>query len=645
MGLMDLSTSAASKKHVDFSDARYQAADRLRQNMNKNIRATFTLYDSKESQKVAVQDISAAYILSDKRLPIGEIINKMIDLIVDMEDRVLDTEKDAIYAWKYSMALLEMYDDKSKRQGTLCSFDNSLKNSVIGSTTFMERFPGKYTNRTNFFDAKVKKSLMDDIVSTFRDIAVPQIHRIAIEQSKKIAEEHQNKILDRIVLWAVENYKCEVESFFEVKEEPGTQLFFSTNTIILHLRNGYDMSIIGYVGTEYDDKFAISISDARDIFISKHNEQSSQDEIKDSIAAASNYEPIDPLARLLKVEYEIRDTLEQQYEILKEIRPMVPADVLSLKVAESVVGKDYVWGCDQYRKTHEDLPLDFKFEDIELPELRSRDEIREGMIAVPEMANIANALIDSNDGIDSSSIDAIVNDFISTDSENVNVNSNTTVDNLEINNDDIDHGEDNIEVVEVVEPEIKIESQIEVSLEQESEVINNEQTVQNNIPDNIFADSGSAKQHHDFNIPEDLFAADVKEEEHKKKFGEPGRIASESPTLASFGGIQNLGFDDSNGFDSSATLLPGFTEIKKMEEAEIEQSFTNNARPIPKKKSDDGIMVWQNHEPIPIVRGAETTSIDTPSIPSLNIETQKIEKVEVKNVNANDLDDLDDLFA
>lgn len=641
MGLMDLSTSAASKKHVDFSDARYQAADRLRQNTNKNIRATFTLYDSKESQKVAVQDISAAYILSDKRLPIGEIINKMIDLIIDMEDKILDTEKDAIYAWKYSMALLEMYEDKSKRQDALCSFDNSLKNSVIGSSTFMEKFPGRYTNRTNFFDAKVKKALMEDIVSTFRDIAVPQIHKIAIEQSKRIAEEHQNKILDRIVHWAIENYKCEVESFFEVKEEPGTQLFFSTNTIILHLKNGYDMSIIGYVGTEYDDKFAISIIDARDIFISSHDEQSSQDEIKNSIAAASNYEPIDPLGRLLKVENEIRDTLEKQYEILKEIRPMVPADILELKAAESVVGKDYLWGCSQYRLTHEDLPEDFKFEDIKLPKLRSRDEIREGLVALPEMANIANELVNSDEGVNSNNIESIVNEFISTDSEpeiesDIAENSNFNTDVGEIEQD---------VSTTFLEPESKATPHIEPVSEQKPEA-DNKPAIQDDVSNDLFADSGNSNSHHDFAIPEDLFADDVKEEEPKKKFGEEGRIKSESPTLSSFGGIQNLGFNDaSENFDSSSTLLPGFTEIKKMEEDEIEQSFTNNARPMPKKKVDDGVMVWQNHEPIPIVRGVETAPIDAPSIPSLDIDSPKTEKAEVKNIDASDMDNLDDLFA
>ena len=93
MGFLDLSTSVASKKHVDFNDARYQLSDKLKQSSSKNIRATFTLYDNKDVKKTAIQDISAAYALSDKRMPMGELLNKMIDLITDMEDGKLDSEE------------------------------------------------------------------------------------------------------------------------------------------------------------------------------------------------------------------------------------------------------------------------------------------------------------------------------------------------------------------------------------------------------------------------------------------------------------------------------------------------------------------------------------------------------------------------
>ena len=57
------------------------------------------LVDNKEYNKIAVQEISAAYALSDKHLPMGELLNKLVDLILDLEDGTLDTEKDAIYAW------------------------------------------------------------------------------------------------------------------------------------------------------------------------------------------------------------------------------------------------------------------------------------------------------------------------------------------------------------------------------------------------------------------------------------------------------------------------------------------------------------------------------------------------------------------
>ena len=136
MGLLDLSTSVASKKHVDFNDARYQLADTLKPNTNKHMRSTFTLYDRKDVKKTSVTEISAAYMLSDKKFPMGEILNKLVDLIIDMEDGVLDSEKDAIYAWKYSMTLLEIYEDKKKRQEPMSTFDNGLKSMVINNSFY-----------------------------------------------------------------------------------------------------------------------------------------------------------------------------------------------------------------------------------------------------------------------------------------------------------------------------------------------------------------------------------------------------------------------------------------------------------------------------------------------------------------------------
>ena len=202
MGLLDLSTSVTSKKHVDFNDARYQLAESLKPNTNKNIRSTFTLYDKKDVKKTSVTEISAAYMLSDKKLPMGEILNKLVDLIIDMEDGSLDSEKDAIYAWKYSMTLLEIYEDKKKRQEPMSTFDNGLKSMVINNDIFHRERPGKYTNRTNFINEAIKRELADDIVDIFKNIALPKIHDIAIAQSLQIAERHQNPIFDKIVGWA-----------------------------------------------------------------------------------------------------------------------------------------------------------------------------------------------------------------------------------------------------------------------------------------------------------------------------------------------------------------------------------------------------------------------------------------------------------
>ena len=210
MGLLDLSVSVSAKKNVDFSDARYLMSDRLRQDANKkNMRPAFTVYDNKDRDKVSIDDIRAAYELSDKHIPVGELLNKMLDLIVDMEDGALDTEKDAVYAWKYSKALLQIFRDKRKRAdaSSMTQFDNSLKAQIINSRIFSERFPGKYNNRTNFFDKNVRSDMLNDILKTFEETALPGIYEAALKQSKEKAAKHENKLLDKIVKWAIEQYE------------------------------------------------------------------------------------------------------------------------------------------------------------------------------------------------------------------------------------------------------------------------------------------------------------------------------------------------------------------------------------------------------------------------------------------------------
>ena len=407
MALIDLSRSSASKKNVDFADARYQMSDKLKQSETKNIRSTFTLYDNKEYHKTAVQDITAAYELSDKHLPIGEVLNKMVDFVVDLEDGLLDSEKDAIYAWKYSLALLELFDDKSKRQENLIAFDNSLKTSIVNSPTFQRKYPGKYTNRTNFFDQNVKKEMIEDIINTFRDETVPKIHDAAVRQSDRTAEHHNNPTLDRIVDWAVKQYNCHVDSFFQIKEDQDSGLFYSVNTVVVHLKNGYDLSIIGYVGTDHDDKFSISVLDANKIAIKKHGEEMTQDDIQKTLTETYQSESVPPLVELLKIEKTKNDILRQQYDILVNTRPMVSAKALNLKVAESVVGRDYIWGCQTFRENHEDLPKNFKLSDLKLPEYREKSayldaeelneqfgELAETLKAVDDSQGNANKISD-----------------------------------------------------------------------------------------------------------------------------------------------------------------------------------------------------------------------------------------------------------
>lgn len=401
MGFLDLS-SVSSKKNTDLNDPRYHLSDKCKQVATKAKRPSFSLYDNKEKNS-SIQEITAAYMLSDKKIPIGEMLNKMVDIIIDLEDGVLNSYTDHVYAWKYSLALIEMFEDKIKRQEDLTIFDNRLKSSIVNSQTFAEQFPGKYTNRTNFFDQKLKEELVSDILTTFKDVALPKIHGAAVLNSQQIAEKHNNPILDKIVDWAIKNYNCEVDTFFDVKKDETTQLYYSTNTIILHLQNGYDMSIIGSVGTEHDDNFAISVFDASNLSLSSHNEKMTQDELKAALTNASKKSIVDPLTKLLKMEKKKNSILKKQYEILANIRPMISADLLNLKAASSIVSNDYVWGCKKFRETHEDLPKDFKLEDVKLPELSKADEELDGKskkamkMDVSEMASGIKAQL-SNSG-------------------------------------------------------------------------------------------------------------------------------------------------------------------------------------------------------------------------------------------------------
>lgn len=364
---LNLTNKVNTKKNVDVNDSRYQLSDKLKGSASKNIRQTFTMYDNKGDSDVSSNELTAAYALSDKKIPVGELLTKMTDLIVDLSDGRLDSSEDAVKAWKYSRALLIIYADKKKRGETLTVFDNSLKNAVINCPTFMQKYPGKYTLQTNFYDVKVLAGLVDDIVETFEEDTVPKIHVAAMKQSRESAEAHKNPTLDRIVQWAMQKYECKHEAFYDINDDPETGLKYATNTVILHLKNGYDMSIIGYTGTEHDNQFSISVFDANSSQINFSAEKCSMEDLRRKLNEVNSLDKIAPISRMIKVEEAKNVVLREQYEILKNIRPMVPAEYLELEAAESIVGRDYIWGCQNYRMTHEDLPADFSLDTINLP--------------------------------------------------------------------------------------------------------------------------------------------------------------------------------------------------------------------------------------------------------------------------------------
>ena len=93
----------------------------------------------------------------------------------------------------------------------------------------------------------------------------------------------------------------------------------------------------------------------------------SSEDIKKTFTDTAESAAVAPLIDLLGIEKHKNQILRKQYEILTNTRPMIPANVLALKAAESVVGQDYIWGCETFRETHEDLPRNFKLEDLKLP--------------------------------------------------------------------------------------------------------------------------------------------------------------------------------------------------------------------------------------------------------------------------------------
>ena len=388
---LNLTNKVSAKKNIDVNDSRYQLSDKLRASSNKSVRQTFTMYDNKSDSDLSSNELAAAYALSDKKIPVGELLTKMTDLIVDLSDGRLDTDEDAVRAWKYARALSIIYADKKKRGETMTVFDNSLKNAVINCPTFMQKFPGKYTLQTNFFDPKTIQGLVDDIVETFEEDTVPKIHVAAMKQSRESAEAHKNPTLDKIVQWAMQKYKCKFESFYDINDDPETGLKYATNTVILHLKNGYDMSIIGYTGTEHDNQFSVSVFDANSSSINFSAEKCSMEELRRKLNEVNSMDKIAPISRMIKVEEAKNIILREQYEILKGIRPMVPAEYLELEAAESVVGRDYIWGCQNYRMTHEDLPADFTMNDIQLP-VFDENEINDDDMAI---SDIMGALADA----------------------------------------------------------------------------------------------------------------------------------------------------------------------------------------------------------------------------------------------------------
>ena len=610
MGLLDLSTSAASQKHVDLNDARYQLVDKLKNTDKKNIRPTFTLYDNKEIGHVTTKEISTAYALSDKKLPMGELLNKMADIIIDLEDGVLDNEKDAIYVWKYSMTILAMYEDKinNKRYSSLDSFDNGLKNLILISKEFANKFPGKYTSRTNFFDSKIKDQLILDVITIFRDVTVPKLHDLAIKQSQAIAEKHDNPTLNKIVKWAIDNYKCTVDSYYDVKMDKGSGLYYSLNTIVLHMKNGYDMSIVGFVGTDHDDKFAISTFNTNNAVIKDCEDKQDRDAVQSALDKVSELDAVNPVNKILNVERRRRDELKAQLNYLQSIRPMVKKDLLDLKVARDVVGDDYIWGCEHIRKTYGELPEGFKFEDLKLPKLTSSENADFEKQFVSGISNI-------NDANDEPKKEEKYQDIFS--DSNKEAIDDTTVSELDEKSVLQDTSETETQQVISETPSVSDEPEKNIIEDNVSKNVDAAVPSEEAVED-MFANSEQSVEEPIQEEP--LFVEEAPQpEEHKKEFGE--KKEAEAPILVKEQ-YQSASptIEDKpkkkEAFDSSSILLPGIILSDEDDEPDA-PNYTGEA--VKAEETTEPAISW-----------AEPTSDADTELPHDEELIQEVKKVDEK---------------
>ena len=87
---------------------------------------------------------------------------------------------------------------------------------------------------------------------------------------------------------------------------------------------------------------------------------------------------------------------------------MVPAEYLELEAAESIVGRDYIWGCQNYRMTHEDLPADFTLSQIKLPEF-DESQVNDDDAAISDIMGALAAAEGQNKGASTNSAFAKAN--------------------------------------------------------------------------------------------------------------------------------------------------------------------------------------------------------------------------------------------
>ena len=334
------------KQTINLNDPRYEKSDRLSKNEGKDIRPSFTLYDGQDEKQVSVDEIRRVYQLSDKKLSLNELLGKIVDFIEAFGSQnapIVEYHNDPIYAWQYADTLAAIAKERLDISEPLLAFDNGFRYTVINNPDIQSQFPNKYTLKTDFSDKKVSQVLAQDLEQLFLTQILPSLHKKAIAFSKIQSDKKDNTVITGLSAWAQNTLGCKADLKSEILQDEETQIYYKKNSLLLYLKNGYMLSIVGYVGTTNDARFeAASFNPNNADKNLLQTAEGEQMDIKNFVDTSAKKENIPVIAYLLERQERDNRYLLQNVEYLQQIKPMIEADVLKMPAASSVVDSAYI---------------------------------------------------------------------------------------------------------------------------------------------------------------------------------------------------------------------------------------------------------------------------------------------------------------